>query len=410
MRRLIWLTLALAGCAANDGNGMPDGGMGGDGGLCSAPTRLTARRDVDAIVLPGGGKALVYGGDQAPPDLTLMGMHQELDDVWQVELGCGNWTQVVQSSAAGARGGYASAIDTKRNRLIIFGGQKGAQATPVVSNDVWALDLATLTWSQLMPSGTIPASRVGARMIYDADHDRALLFGGTKSRAGTGLADLEELSFAASADGAWTQLSNGGTGTPTGRFDAAATVDTKRKLMLVFGGAGDFMTFFDELWAFDLTSNQWRLLTMSGGGPSQRLESRITYDAGADQLWMFGGHDLSALGYVNDTWSAHLDAGGTTVTWAPVLGGDVSLSIGGVDGRSPERRGKHGLFLDGGKLWTVVGGGDCGSLDDVWSLDLSSPMAWSKLVPALQGESCYRRAMPGQSCPTDIQMECAAPF
>jgi hypothetical protein len=406
MKQLLFPLLLVAGC------GNQTGDSGTDGGMC-APARVSARRDITAVPVPGG-KAIVYGGDQSPVNtMTATPTRQLVEDVWQIELGCGSWTQLQVPSGAGPRGGYAAAYDSKRDRVIVFGGLAGASAHPPLANDTWALDLTAMTWTHLMPGGTVPATRVAARMAYDADRDRMLLFGGTRNANeldGPGLLDLEELSFAASPDGTWTQLSNGGAGQPTTGWAPAMTVDTQRKLLLVFGGAANFLTFSNKLYAYDLAGSSWHLVTPTGNLPSERIDAQLAYDAARDQLWTFGGHDLGATGILNDTWSAKLDAAGATVTWTQVLNGDTALSTSGVDRNSPERREKHGLLVSGDKLWTMLGGSDCGSLDDVWTLDLTAPTAWTAVEPAQVGETCYRRAMPGQQCPTDVTMECVAPF
>jgi len=412
MKQLVLvLVLLLAGCNSDGNPGMPDGG--GDGGACM-PMRISARRDIEAVPI-GGARAIVFGGDQSPVDtMSASPSRQLVDDTWQIELGCGSWTRLSVIGTPGPRGGYAAALDSKRNRLLLFGGLKGAAAHPPVSSDTWALDLAAMTWSQLMPSGTAPKARMQARFAYDADHDRALLFGGTAATSGlsaTGLTDLEELSFASSPDGSWATLTPGGTASSPGYgWAPSAAIDPSRKLLLVFGGAKDFMTFTNELWAFDLGANTWRKLTATGNLPSERIDPRLAYEAGGDRLWTFGGHDLGVVGIINDTWSAKLDAGGTSVAWTQQLVGDTDLTIAGVDHNSPERREKHGLLVDGGKLWTMLGGGDCGSLDDVWSLPLATPTAWTPVEPAQVGETCYRRATSSQQCSSSVTMECVAPF
>jgi hypothetical protein len=406
MKRLL-LALLLAGCGSDSTST-----DGGDGGAC-LPTRITARRDIEAVSI-GGGKAIVFGGDQSPvQSMTTNPSRQLVDDTWQIDTSCGGWTQLAVTGTPGPRGGYAMAFDSKRNRLVLFGGLKGAGAHPPANNETWSLDLGTMTWSQLSPTGTVPPARLEARMSYDADNDRMLLFGGTANITGLdgpGLVDLEELSFSGSPDGAWSQLSNGGAGAPTDGWAPAMTIDPTRKLLLVFGGARSFLSFSNDLFAFDLGANAWHKVTPGADTPSQRLDARLAYDPPSDSLWIFGGHDLNATGTLNDTWSASLDAAGANVTWTQRLSGDTALSIQGVDHNSPERRERHGLFLDEHKLWTVLGGSDCAPLDDAWWLDLSAPTAWTVADAPQVGQTCYRLAMPGQQCPTSVTAECTAPF
>jgi hypothetical protein len=404
MKRLLFLLL-VAGCGNEE--------VVLDGGTTCMPAPISARRDIEAVPI-GGSKAIVFGGDQSPVNtMTAMPPRQLVDETWQVELGCGSWTKLTVTGSPGPRGGYSAAFDSKRNRVILFGGLKGADPHPPAANDVWAFDVASSTWTQLMPGGTAPKARMQSRLAYDADHDRVLLFGGTANTTGLngpGLVDLQELSFASSPDGSWNQLTNGGASSPGFGWAPSMTIDTSRKLLLVFGGAKDFLTFTNELWAFDLNANSWHKVTPTGNIPTERLDARLVYDAAGDTLWTFGGHDLGVTGILNDLWSAKLDAGGANVTWTQQLVGDTSLDISGVDHNSPERRQKHALVVDGAKLWTMLGGSDCGPLDDTWFIELATPTAWTAALPAQVNETCYRRAKAGQQCPSDVTMECTAPF
>jgi len=58
---------------------------------------------------------------------------------------------------------------------------------------------------------------------------------------------------------------------------------------------------------------------------------------------------------------------------------------------------EHCNFL---QVWDT-GIGDCGPLDDVWTLDLAKVTAWTNSYNALVGETCARLAKPDQVCPND---------
>src|SRR5262249_2677397 len=72
----------------------------------------------------------------------------------------------------------ASAYDSQRNRMVIFGGQVG-NFTSCSYNDTYALDLDTMKWKQLDDGAhKAPETRILAHLTYDAEGDRYLLFGG----------------------------------------------------------------------------------------------------------------------------------------------------------------------------------------------------------------------------------------
>ena len=93
----------------------------------------------------------------------------------------------------------------------------------------------------------------------------------------------------------WTQLRVAG---PSARLASGATFDSKRGLVLVFGGA-DHDRVFNDLWAWNGTS--WRKLAEDG--PEPRVMGYIAYDKRRDRVVLFGGRraapDNSDLG---DTW------------------------------------------------------------------------------------------------------------
>ncbi len=82
--------------------------------------------------------------------------------------------------------------DSKRNRLILFGGGLHGRNY----NDIWAVDLDKNTWSKIEaigPSGEIPEPRAMHSAAYIPESDRMVVFGSD----GTGLmfADYDVYSF-----------------------------------------------------------------------------------------------------------------------------------------------------------------------------------------------------------------------
>jgi len=379
--------------------------------LGSNGVRPPGRKSMDAVLAPSVNQLFVYGGDQQPFTMALPAPRQFVADLWSYDWASGQWSMVATGVPSGPRGQYAAAFDSKRNRVLYFGGRKGSTATPPLTNEVWSYDVAAKSWAQLMPTGTAPVARVGHRMVYDAAGDRLLMLGGDKADSFNGsdmLADLWQLGFAASADGAWMQIT--ATGGPSARRDQALALDDAHKRLVVFGGASDFTTYQNDVLVFDLTAGSWKNSNTGSNPPTPRFAMKMEYDATRDRFVIFGGHDPANLGLLNDLWTLQLDAGGDNATFAAVLSGDTDLSIAGVDHNSPERREKHGLARVGDLLFLYGGGGDCGPLDDTWLLDLTNPTMWMTRESAMIGETCYRRATGSQQCSSDVSMECVAPF
>src|SRR5688572_24686157 len=178
---LVTLASALGGCNQSANMSMPDMATGDLSGPLMG-IRPPGRKDIDAIVIPSTKKMLVYGGDQAPPTTAIPAPKVFVDDLWRLDLASGAWEKLQPTNTAGPRGGYAAAFDGKRNRMIVVGGRLGTEMSPPIVGDVWALDVTTLVWTQLMPTGTAPSARVGHRVVYDATGDRLLMVGGDTSK------------------------------------------------------------------------------------------------------------------------------------------------------------------------------------------------------------------------------------
>jgi N-acetylneuraminic acid mutarotase len=367
-------------------------------GMCAPLTlRPQARQRVEGVLDPTSKKILVYGGDEAPISTALPAPRQLTDDLWSYDVACGTWTELGTTQQAGPQGEYAATFDTKRNRMILVAGQKGTAANPPIVDEVWAYDTAAAMWTLLQPAAPagVPGARVGHRVIYDAGHDQLVLFGGERSISFNGadmFGDTWTLDFTTSPDGVWQKLA--GTG-PSKRRDAAFATDGNRAVL--FGGASDFTTYENDVWVLDLGQGVWTQATTSGAVPSARFAGKLSYDAAGGRFVMFGGHDPTSLGPLNDTYALTVDASGGAA-FTLLIGGDSDVTVAGVDHNSPERRERHAQAVAGTQLVIFGGASDCGPMDDVWTLDLGAPTKWTPAVAALIDETCQRRATAGQMC------------
>jgi hypothetical protein len=180
-------------------------------------------------------------------------------------------------------GGFV--YDIRRERFVAFGGSGGRGQ---YNSDTWEWDGAA--WTKLAVSG--PSGRMSQAMVYDARRGRTVVFGGMTGQPGsrpTLLNDTWEF------DGrAWSQIAIEG---PSPRHGAAVAYDSKRGLVMLFGGyAGE--TLAADTWSFD--GRSWQKL--ADAGPDGR-GSAMAYDAKRDRLVLFGGRgDGWPNGDKNDTW------------------------------------------------------------------------------------------------------------
>jgi len=222
----------------------------------------------------------VYGGGPNPNALAI----EVATDLWSFKNGV--WKEIPVSGPAPSPSrlflGYTH--DTKRNQLIIYGGQLGDFVT-AANRELYALDLATGVWTLLDDGASGPEGRFSALMTYDVDGDRYLMMGG---HADLGVAnDLWAYDRAA---GSWTQLYVGDTFTgkslgclgnpreiPKDYIVQDANGPERRSggflgytngKVWLFGGESDCSDHLDDTWNFDLTSREWTEVRSATSGES----------------------------------------------------------------------------------------------------------------------------------------------
>jgi len=250
--------------------------------------------------------------DAANDRLVLFGGHSNVlsNAVWTLDFATLTWTQLDPGGPAPSpREGHVAVYDPTRQRMVVFGGNDGAPL-----NDVWALSLDTTPqWTQLSPTGTPPSARAQLAGICDPVRDRMVIQGGD---SGGPTDDVWALSFA--GGGSWSHIATGGTAPPA-RAEHAGAYDPVRDRLLIYGGAsGTPYVFFGDVWALDLATNVWSQIVGTGGPPTPRRQATAVYDPGHDALVVIGGYEGPLP--VADTWALSL---GGTPTWVQKLSPSV---------------------------------------------------------------------------------------
>ena len=170
-----------------------------------------ARRGHSMVFNSSSQKIFLFGG-QGDPDV--------LNDSW--EFDGAEWTQVEDTGPA-AREFHMMAYDNLRNRVVLFGGTTGS----VSFNDTWEWD--GKQWTQMAEFGPDPC--LSAAMTFTNSH--AVLFGGIDSND-PAAKDHRLFNNSWEWDGKhWTQRQDIG---PGSRYGHAMTFDTKRSMVVLFGG------------------------------------------------------------------------------------------------------------------------------------------------------------------------------
>jgi len=362
--------------------------------------RPTKRSEMLPVVNPSTGAMIIFGGNNGPV-VNQIPSAAYLGDTWVLDPVTG-WSELTGTGPS-ARGRHTAVLDPNGNRMLVFGGrwrETGTTGNYTLYNDLWALDLAAGTWTQLNDgSGTAPSPRYYPASAYDAATDTLYVFGGGTNANPLSITKATDV-WAYDASG-WRVVTTSGT-PPSSRLFFGSAHDTVRNNLVVFGGQiGNFSSLaYNDLFSLDLDTGVWSELD-SGTGPSTRMHAHLTHDATRDRYLLFGGH--TDIGDANDLWAFDPTGGG----WSTIYAGDTFTGAGlgclgdssevpanyvDQDLSAPERR-HRGLFaLVNDSLW-LFGGmhAECSDhLDDTWRFDLASN-TWTELIEARTGESCARR-------------------
>jgi hypothetical protein len=222
--------------------------------------------------------------------------------------------------------------------MVLWAGQQGGQ----FFNDTWTLDLTTLAWSDVSPA-IRPEARYGSASIFDPDRRRLVQFAGFTDLSRR-FQDTQAFNLETTT---WEDLSPAGD-TPEIRCLLTAALDQDTRRMIIY--AGQHSGPLDDLWAFDLDTPAWSLLT-----PDQRPAGRFfaTSFVDADRNFIvFGG--ATSSGNVNETWAFNFDTG----QW----------NLLDIANPPAERNGMAGAYIGGENRFVIFGGIGADFYNDIWEL------------------------------------------
>ena len=203
------------------------------------------------------GFGLVY--DSQSDRTILFGGGAEgtkLDDTWAYDYETNTWTEMSPDVSPPRREYHAMAYDTESDRIILWGASEVGKTAMSEEEraTVWAYDYETDTWTAIESTGG-PSYRGGHTMVYHPGTDRIILFGGYH----TGELDFSDETWAYDYNtNTWTQLAPASH--PSGRRYFTMVYAEAADKMVLFGGmAGNFLKeeTSDELWVFDPVAEEW---------------------------------------------------------------------------------------------------------------------------------------------------------
>jgi N-acetylneuraminic acid mutarotase len=243
---------------------------------------------------PRGDFAMVYNSDRGQVILFGGGDGTAyFNDTWAYDRKLDAWTNLNPAGTLPpARSECSLAYDSVGHKMILFG---GSSFTLGSLNDTWAYDPSANTWTNLSPSGSLPPGRGLGALVYDSDSGKLILFGGS---AGS-ICFNDTWAYDPDAN-TWTNLSPSGS-LPAARCLFSMAYDSNGGEVVLFGGLDIDRNFFNDTWAYDPSANTWTDLSLSGTVPSARTGASMVYNSLSGDLILFGGWDGESE--LNDTWA-----------------------------------------------------------------------------------------------------------
>lgn len=316
----------------------------------SSGTGPSARWDASVICDPLRNKLIMFGGFDGT---------ESLRDLWTFDIATNSWTNICQSCGPSlGRRRHTAIYDPGRDRMVVFGGEYYHVTNPPSPttrfNDVWALSLSSLTWTQLTTTGSPPTPRCSHAAIYDPDRDQMVIYGGVPWTP-----DKTWRLVFTQAGSEWVQIAQGNS--PVAFEGCSAIFDPIGSRMLLFGGRTyvsaqcpqPWLVDSNEIYSLSLNapSESWTQI-LAGGTTLPRAFASMVYDPHCQRAIIFGGvQDQVCDGSVG----VELEHGVSDVS-ALNLTGTPAWSTLNVTCYGPTARGHHSTVFCSDEMYAFAGG------------------------------------------------------
>jgi hypothetical protein len=274
--------------------------------------------------------------------------HGDRDTVWSWS---GTRWELVTDAGPPGRVNAGAAYDARREKAVVAGGSRKAVdgATWEVVADAWEGDRNG--WRQIAD-----ISARDHQSLVENDRGGVLMFGGIPAdRSGLWPTDTWELQ-----SGTWKRIATEG---PPGRGRSALAYDSRRRQVVLFGGASappgpnQPQTFFNDTWIWN--GERWRLA--AEGGPRGRYAHGMVFDERAGVVLLYSGAAAHRDAPLSDMWR-----------WDGERWTEIPLT-----GPTPGHRYQPVMVYDRARDRTVLYGG-IGGPSDTWEWD---GQRWRQITP-----------------------------
>ena len=256
------------------------------------------------------------------------------------------WTELSPSGdVPAAREDHTWTVDASGRYAYLFGGRFGGE----VYRDLWRYDLESDAWEELAPEGDGPRLRFGHTGTW-VEGVGLVIWSGQ-----TGSSFYDDIWAFDPEEGSWRELPGAGE-RPDARYGSCAALGNDGRLWVSHGFTSDGR--FDDTRAYDFAAGRWMDETPASEKPIQRCLH--------DCLWTPEGRLLLYAGQTNgDSWLTDL--------WSLVPGGgETPTAWTGLGAQAPPGRNLYALARQQEQALIFGGIGPGGDrLDDLWALSFA---------------------------------------
>ncbi|MFQ6060070.1 MAG: kelch repeat-containing protein [Thermoplasmata archaeon] len=285
-------------------------------------------------IAPSPRKNFAMAYDSKHDRIVLFGGYDGLlnDETWIYDPGNESWRRVEADPHPSARQGHAMTYDPGMGVVLLFGGNtKISGFSPEYSNETWAFNVDTETWTNWDNLvNDRPDARAEHSMAFDSWNGVTVLFGGTVGGNETWTFDASQKRWSNN----FPSLS------PSERTGHAMAYDSMSKVIVLFGGSNGG----NETWIYNVTNNTW-YNALPSSPPSERTGHAMAYDSATDEVILFGG------------------TSGGDETWAYDVTGNVWRE---VFTDTPSSREGHAMVYDSARMIIHLFGGDDDKFSRLW--------------------------------------------
>jgi N-acetylneuraminic acid mutarotase len=172
--------------------------------------------------------------------------------IWAYDTGKNRWHDLAkwQTEGTGKAGCYRIVYDRDAKLVILFGG------LPMDNNATWTFDVAKRQWTKVKIDGPSPRGRIYHHMVYDEKRKMTVLFGGAGGKYGKDTTHLNDTWVFDSSRNTWTEMKP--ERSPSPRDRGAMAYDSVNGVCVLVGGKKGPERNFEDTWVYDLGKNEWR--------------------------------------------------------------------------------------------------------------------------------------------------------